>query len=759
MSIQVQSVDVDNDWFLGVTRISHTYSGAYKNCDQPYYPHGSYLRPPCRTAPWIAVLKGCCKNGTTSNYNITTSIDLSDYIGSLRVITFPVLYIDPTAPSRMTVCSLNRGNALAKSSGTIFWTADDNYPANYSWQVFSEEVTSSAGEVSLMGNHTHTPCALVSFENFSMGDIGYLKLRVYHGNSWTEATSVFAAQGADVIVPARPINQSAFTCDSGALCTLNMTIGKSFPLYPISVKEYAQTFFYQNKADSMETLSLRYIIATESHQSSLHSTETGYEPYRFDDNKSNLAFIPSLSIHSVSPEGNYVTSIDVLYQPKFFGSRPSSEYLPISYQAFDHSQAEQAPPGWLVTAPLATRDLVEGSNVVGNVDVQVIFEKYTKNHESFELNAVSESFQAVTDIILVNNTQPLDQYFRQGYILNKKNLLVEGFTKSGMAIFIMYRKGQGPPITDISAENYTGYTEVRSILLGSRRPERWLTCKFQVSAKVSNFSVSLYIKREVYGNLSKQLFWKPCEGENQTVVICANVMATLRSVDFGSAMQCISVNVLYTLPPTVTSSQQIFKATMGKLVRRNDPPFSLNTQVPSIGISRISGTSLFPEEELLGDHNWKTSRTGLMLLGGDMQTFESFTKDMIPTLSNLPDSNGYLLWTPNYFHGGWVGEICLKSCVESSPCAANLPVSYCTEHCIQVQVERCVWYLQPSDSIVSIATRFKTNWLQIWNLNPHVRDPSAIQLLGDDTISRTANVGNIYRPQWEETVSKPDELF
>ena len=74
-------------------------------------------------------------------------------------------------------------------------------------------------------------------------------------------------------------------------------------------------------------------------------------------------------------------------------------------------------------------------------------------------------------------------------------------------------------------------------------------------------------------------------------------------------MQCVLVNVRYTLPPTVTSPQVIHQATMGKqvetltslsswcefalqlsvpiAVRRNDPPFYASMPVPSISISQI----------------------------------------------------------------------------------------------------------------------------------------------------------------------------
>mmetsp|Transcript_28764 Transcript_28764/g.92832 ORF Transcript_28764/g.92832 Transcript_28764/m.92832 type:complete len:904 (-) Transcript_28764:242-2953(-) len=736
MTIQVESVDVENDWFLGVTRISHKYSGEFKACNV-FYPPGHYVGQPCRTTPWVASLQGCCKNGTASSYKVSTSIDLSDYIGSPRIVIFPVLYINVSNTSPLTVCSLNRGNLVSRSSGTIFWTADDNYPANYTWQVSSENETRVAGTVSLGQDHLNSQCTLVAFENFEVGDFGFVTFRVSYGNSWTEATSMFMAKGPDVIVSRQPSKHSAYTCAPGNLCTLDLTIGKNFPLYPMSVSSYAQTFSYENKADDMEVLSLRYMIATESQQSTLQSTNTGYEPYNFVESHSDRAVIPSLSMHSVSPEGDYITAIDVFYQTKFFGSRPSSFYLPISYQAIDHSQSQPVPMGWISSAPVETYDWVQGKDVQGSLDVSVIFEKlHTQDYETFESNSVPDSFQAITDIVLVNNTQRLDQYFSQGYILNKNSLLKADFTKTGIAVFIMYRKGQGPPITDITPNNISGYTPI--------------------SAIVSNFSVTLYYLRQPYGNLSKQIFWRPCVGENKTAVVCANVMAT----HYGSAMQCVLVNVRYTLPPTVTSPQVIHQATMGKqlsvpiAVRRNDPPFYASMPVPSISISQIRGTSLFPDEEILGDHNWKTSRTGLILIGADMQTLGSFTKDVNLQLSNIADSQGFLLWTPNYFHGGWVGEVCLQSCVESSPCpgTSHMPVPHCQSHCIQVQVQRCIWYLQPSDSIVSIATRFKTNWLQIWSLNPHVRDPSAIQQVGENGISRTANVGHLYRPQWQETL-------
>jgi hypothetical protein len=38
-------------------------------------------------------------------------------------------------------------------------------------------------------------------------------------------------------------------------------------------------------------------------------------------------------------------------------------------------------------------------------------------------------------------------------------------------------------------------------------------------------------------------------------------------------------------------------------------------------------------------------------------------------------------------------------------------------------VARCKWALQGEDSLVEIAPRYQTNWLQLWYLNPFMGHP------------------------------------
>lgn len=45
--------------------------------------------------------------------------------------------------------------------------------------------------------------------------------------------------------------------------------------------------------------------------------------------------------------------------------------------------------------------------------------------------------------------------------------------------------------------------------------------------------------------------------------------------------------------------------------------------------------------------------------------------------------------------------------------------------CVHIRVERCKWFVQSEDSLIQIAARFATNWLQIWHFNPEILHPDS----------------------------------
>ncbi len=60
--------------------------------------------------------------------------------------------------------------------------------------------------------------------------------------------------------------------------------------------------------------------------------------------------------------------------------------------------------------------------------------------------------------------------------------------------------------------------------------------------------------------------------------------------------------------------------------------------------------------------------------------------------------------------------------------------------CLSVTVARCTWYVQSEDSLIQIAARFSTNWLQVWHFNPTLLHP-------DDSLvpQSLLNIGHLYQ--------------
>ena len=59
------------------------------------------------------------------------------------------------------------------------------------------------------------------------------------------------------------------------------------------------------------------------------------------------------------------------------------------------------------------------------------------------------------------------------------------------------------------------------------------------------------------------------------------------------------------------------------------------------------------------------------------------------------ESQGFLLWTPSPYQGGWKGQVCIDACLETSDCPAVVGggKQVCSQTCFSVVVDRCKWAL------------------------------------------------------------------
>lgn len=79
-------------------------------------------------------------------------------------------------------------------------------------------------------------------------------------------------------------------------------------------------------------------------------------------------------------------------------------------------------------------------------------------------------------------------------------------------------------------------------------------------------------------------------------------------------------------------------------------------------------------------------------------------------------------------------------CYTGTDAAGSYRTTQTTVGCLTVTVARCVWYVQNEDSLIQIAARFATNWLQVWHFNPTLLHPD------DSLVPQTLiNIGHLYQ--------------
>ncbi|KAJ1484238.1 hypothetical protein T484DRAFT_2520639 [Baffinella frigidus] len=121
---------------------------------------------------------------------------------------------------------------------------------------------------------------------------------------------------------------------------------------------------------------------------------------------------------------------------------------------------------------------------------------------------------------------------------------------------------------------------------------------------------------------------------------------------------------------------------------------------------------------------------------------------------------GKFRWTPSPYQGGWEGNVCMEACVQQDGCPAFPGGSpeLCTLSCFMVKVARCKWSLLNEDSLIEIAPRFQTNWVQLWYLNPAVGHPD-YALTMEEGVHKELNVGRLYTPMWDDSMESVAKRF
>jgi hypothetical protein len=186
---------------------------------------------------------------------------------------------------------------------------------------------------------------------------------------------------------------------------------------------------------------------------------------------------------------------------------------------------------------------------------------------------------------------------------------------------------------------------------------------------------------------------RPCVGDEQAIDFCF----AAREVSTGlyTPQMCINMRVLMDIPPGFTEPvAEEFTAIMGRETsfRVSVVDAAAEDQVTNLGLA--SGYSL----------PTGASITGLALMG----------------------NTGHLTfsYTPSPSAGGGMVELCFIT--------NDIPVSTydrcrggtrSSTKCVKIDVERCRYAVRPKETISDVAALFSTDWVQLWALNPEIREP------------------------------------
>eukprot|EP00292_Cryptomonas_paramecium_P003354 CAMPEP_0113673442 /NCGR_PEP_ID=MMETSP0038_2-20120614/6861_1 /TAXON_ID=2898 /ORGANISM="Cryptomonas paramecium" /LENGTH=575 /DNA_ID=CAMNT_0000589903 /DNA_START=275 /DNA_END=1998 /DNA_ORIENTATION=- /assembly_acc=CAM_ASM_000170 len=161
--MKVESYSVEEDWISGISKVNVTYSKPYAS-NIAFFPPSlsNYVASvgsksttqPYNSVPWVATFSGCCRQYQSLNsqgtyswpFSIQANVDLTDTLGSPRIVTLPQHWINApltesdTVPAVLTFCAITvtGPNGLNRSShGTINYPSDDNQLSTFNWFVVS----------------------------------------------------------------------------------------------------------------------------------------------------------------------------------------------------------------------------------------------------------------------------------------------------------------------------------------------------------------------------------------------------------------------------------------------------------------------------------------------------------------------------------------------------------------------------------------------------------------------------------------------
>jgi len=714
--------------------------------------------------PWTATFAGCCKirslhNNADHPYKLDAVMLLSEAKASPVIRNLPVVTV-PQGDAEATFQLPANGDFLGRSGMDERWG-----PEGYSVATSGLTYTLASGPADAAVSNA----GVVAFPTTGSTP-GYYNMIVHVGTATATSTVDFMVR----VVPNS--GEGINSCP-----TLTAPPPATMDCYPGFDCEFS---LGANDVDSNDSLVFNYAFA------SLGVYSTHFDEGE-NDNSSDLGHVhnvgtglPSGATFFTVGDGNYITDVTVTKGNPFQAHRPlhdttfAKQQMDLTHDGGELGQAYPLGQNWMNSEDAAEaagfvkidQDLNEGK---GGARVWI----WTKS---------ATGVPSITDVRITRSADCADAEFvdeadlarRDGFTLASDVSFNAEVMESNCQMHLWSKTGSGPAVTALHVlatpddANVPAHTHVVGDGINMNQG---------VNAAADGAGAKyLYVTVKAQNPISRHFHWSPCFHDAGLYSFCFEASdngstdgapALHAEARCSTTQQCIIINVHHEPAPTFTSplgEQSSYTAPMGGSFKFDVCANDANSKDSvSIGMHKMPGTDseLQPfrgaHEPQKYDLNFRLStKDGGFAYGASMG--DQFLKS-----DESNEACRTFHWVPTPYQGGWSGEVCF-SASDSTEAFADHPnnimshVDGCRKSdvstlCVTMNVQKCLWEVQVEDSLVEIAPRFGTNWLQLWYLNPEMPHPDYDLTYGKQ--GTAVHVGHKYTVEWHDTLYEMAHRF
>jgi hypothetical protein len=773
---------------MGVTKIRHTYANPFLSRGANIYPQGYSFEAgtgavldanqPYANIPYKASFSGCCRLGANSNdpnandpYRLETFVDLTDRDNAAASRSLPIITVSKITDYFYVLARdqymKSSDNPISMSGGNTNYPVDD-YSTNTTALKYYVAQSKDLG----FTTESYTPWSAVtvdpvsgkvSFSTLPAAGLYQLTVAVKSSSSMTctdrsssSCECMTTGSGCSKTVIDFMVQIVAAASPIPSICNLSAADDVGYNKLMGWVGYFMSVPICVSATSPTSNIVLNYVFSGLSVEASSLGVnaagETGVVTYSAGE-LNGQGLPEGAFLYSSAP--NAIVDIAFTYDNPFDAHRPGHDWAVNKLQR-DYANAPGAQQLW----DSGYRPVIRSGKSFSDIDTNRL--SSTLSFGAFDFNSGtggaavymwlkrSSTEAAITNLNLSTCVDQEHTLANQNFVKIPMNLNEQAET-SVPAIYLWYKRGSGSPIVeikprDVSVESdcsaCTSDTDPNMINLGTCSQSK--ACNicvypdfpgdtFQLvpgdaNEGTLNRKILIYFLKARQQNLHRSLQWTPqvpghyifCFAGTDTSANCPGPAAC------SSVQRCIDMNVTADPAPMfVCGSHCALSTYMGQMLHFNVSFLDIPHPDEAVAISVYTqGLTL----------------DGAVPMGGAV----------IAPVGGLWQTSQLMGWFPEAAYGGFSGMVCFNGRDRSG--AYRLEQN--SVGCLMVTVARCTWFVQSEDSLIQIAARFSTNWLQVWHFNPTLLHP-------DDSLvpQSLLNIGHLYQVEPNDALSVLADRF